>query len=236
MQVATIQPYSDGPAYVAAQVNDSGWSELDYRNPPVSSEQVIDPRRENDAPATLRLGEQPSDGWRLFGAQGVNGSETVGEAGIYTMFWYQGRAYDNRIIPWRDFESPDAGQFDTFDYTSTPSDGWANDRIWPMKNGNERGYVWRTTWDTTEDAVEFEQAYRELLAGQNATREGRNTWVIRQGGFDDAFHVVREGKTVTVVNAPTISTLSAIRPSVEIRAVQDGCDCAKPQSSLTLRP
>lgn len=227
MQVATIQPYSDGPAYVAAQVNDSGWGALDYRSPPASSEQVIDPRKRNDGPTDLRLGEQATNGWQLFGAQGENGSETVGEAGIYTMFWYQGRAHDNRIIPWQQFETPDSGSFDTFDYTSGPSEGWANDRLWPVRKGDERGYVWRTAWDTTDDAVEFEQAYRELLAGQNATRVGQNTWVIRQGGFADAFHVVREGKTVTIVNAPTVSDLSDVRPSVEIRAALDGCDCAR---------
>ncbi|WP_327051524.1 Hvo_1808 family surface protein [Halomicrococcus gelatinilyticus] len=223
MQVASIQPYSDGPAYVAAQVdatNESvgNWSRLDYQQPPVSSEQIIESERTVDPPPTLRIGALPANGWKLFGKQGVNGSQTVGEAGIYTMFWYQGRADDNRVIPWRRFESPDQGSFDEFNYTSVPSDGWANDRLWPVRNGERRGYVWRTAWDTAEDAREFQRAYRELLAGRNATKVGPNTWVIDRGGFGDAFHVVRDGKTVTVVNGPTVGALDDVRPSVTVTA------------------
>ncbi|WP_433633841.1 Hvo_1808 family surface protein [Halomicrococcus sp. NG-SE-24] len=238
MQVATIQPYSDGPPYVAARIganetdgtdgnaSEKNWSRLDYRRPPFGSEQVIDPATDADPPPTLRLGEQATDGWRLYGKRGENGSQTVGEAGIYTMFWYQGRAYDNQVIPWREFDTAD-GPLDEFNYTSEPSDGWGNDRLWPYHDGEKRGYVWRTTWDTDEDAVEFERAYRELLAGQNATRVGRNTWVVRRGGFEDAFHVVRDGKRVTIVNGPTVESLTEIRPSIEIRAAQDGCDCGQ---------
>ena len=227
MQVASIQPYSDGPAYVAAQVGTSNgsatnWTRLDYRQPPASSEQIIDPRRDAAAPRPLRIGTLPGDGWKLFGKQGVNGSQTVGEAGIFTMFWYQGRAADNRVVPWRDFETPDEGTFDSFDYTSVPSDGWANDRLWPVRNGERRGYVWRTTWDTAADAREFQRAYRELLAGRDATKVGSRTWTIDRGGFADAFHVVRDGRTVTVVNGPTVGALDDIRPSATVEARAGG--------------
>ena len=222
MQVATIQPYSDGPAYVATQIDagdasGSNWSQLDYERPPKTSEQIIDPRTDNDPPRTLRLGTLPREGWKLFGKQGVNGSQTVGEAGIFTMFWYQGRAADNPVVPWRGFETPEDGTFDDFNYTSVPSDGWANDRLWPVRNGEKRGYVWRTTWDTTEDAREFQRAYRELLAGRNATQVGPDTWAIDRGGFADAFHVVRDGKTVTVVNGPTVGALTEVRPGITVK-------------------
>ncbi|WP_227355246.1 Hvo_1808 family surface protein [Haladaptatus salinisoli] len=215
MQVATIQPYSDGPAYVASIVESDGWDavEREYGNPPKSSEQVIDPETRNAPPASLRLDGRARNGWRLYGEKGENGSETVGEAGIYAMFWYQGRVYDNPVIRWREFEDPEAGEFDVFNYTSEPSDGWANDRLWPYHKGDERGYVWRTKWDSSADATEFARAYRDLLRGQNATRVAPGTWVIEGGGFADAFRIVRDGRTVTIVNGPTIADLGEIRPS-----------------------
>ncbi|WP_435152674.1 Hvo_1808 family surface protein [Haladaptatus sp. DFWS20] len=217
MQVSLIQPYADGPAYVASNVESEGWEAVErkYRNPPKSSAQVIDPNKANEEPTTLQLGEQARNGWKLYGKKGENGSETVGETGIYTMFWYQGRVYDNPIIRWRTFEDPESGEFDMFNYTSVPSEGWANDRLWPYHKGDKRGYVWETNWRTNEDATEFQRAYRDLLRGQNATRVAPGTWVIENGEFADAFRIVRDGRTVTIVNAPTRDDLSDIRPGIE---------------------
>ncbi|WP_423745610.1 Hvo_1808 family surface protein (plasmid) [Haladaptatus sp. SPP-AMP-3] len=215
MQVALIQPYSDGPAYVASRFDSGGWKAVteEYRNPPESSKAVIHPEKRTDGPERLRLGEQARNGWMLYGKRGVNGSQTVGETGIYTMFWYQGRAEGNPIIRWRQFQNPDEGKFDLFNYSSTPSDGWANDRLWPYHNGDKRGYVWRTKWETARDATEFRRAYRDLLRGRNATRVGPDTWRIEDGPFADAFRIDRHGRTVTIVNGPTVGDLGDIRPN-----------------------
>ncbi len=215
MQVALIQPYSDGPAYVASLFDSGGWHAVkrQYRNPPDASAAVIHPEEGPDSPASLRLGEQARNGWKLYGKRGENGSQTVGETGIYTMFWYQGRAKNNPIIRWQTFTNPDKGKYDLFNYTSTPSDGWANDRLWPYHKGKERGYVWRTKWETKRDATEFRRAYRDLLRGRNATRVGPNTWRIGDGPFADAFRIDRHGRTVTIVNGPTVGDLNDIRPT-----------------------
>ncbi len=214
MQVALIQPYSDGPAYVASKYDSGGWRAVteQYRNPPDSSKAVIHPHERNEPPAPLHLGEQATNGWKLYGKHGTNGSQTVGEAGIYTMFWYQGRTGGNPIIHWQRFQNPDNGKYDLFDYSSRPSDGWANDRLWPYHSSKKRGYVWRTKWETNRDAVQFERAYRKLLRGKHARRVGPNTWRIPNGPFADAFRLVRHGRTVTVVNGPTVGALSDIRP------------------------
>ncbi|EFW90840.1 hypothetical protein ZOD2009_16878 [Haladaptatus paucihalophilus DX253] len=215
MQVALIQPYSDGPAYVASRFDSGEWKAVteEYRNPPESSKAVIHPETRTDGPERLRLGEQARSGWKLYGKRGVNGSQTVGETGIYTMFWYQGRAEGNPIIRWRQFQNPDEGKFDLFNYSSTPSDGWANDRLWPYHKGDKRGYVWRTKWETPRDATEFRRAYRDLLRGRNATRVGPDTWRIEDGPFADAFRIDRHGRTVTIVNGPTVGDLDDIRPN-----------------------
>lgn len=215
IQVSQIQPYSDGPAYVHSLVQRDGWDavEAKYANPPRSTGQIIHPNESVKAPTQIGYDHAARNGWKVFGKQGRNGYETVGEAGIYSMFWYQGRAFDRQIIPWRQFQQSEDGEYDTFNYTSVPSEGWENDRLYPYRKGDDRGYVWKTKWETRTDAAEFHDAYLQILDGYGAVERGPNTWVIPSGGFADAFRIVQEGDTVIIVNGPNVEALDDIRPS-----------------------
>ena len=216
------QPYSDGPPLVDRIVRRGGWGAVDgaYRDPPASTEQTIDPAQyPNARPATVSFGDLPGpldfaggsrNGWELVTA------DTLGEAWIYSMFYYQGVAYDNTIVPESDYRSPDAGRFDTFDYDSEPSDGWGNDYFLPYSKGEQEGYVWVTKWDTARDAREFHGAYRQVLRGHGAERVDGRTWVIRNGSYADAFAVVRQGRSVVVVNAPTVGELGDLYPGIRV--------------------
>lgn len=215
MQIVSFQPYSDGPAYVNNHIERGGWEAVEdaFRDPPASSEQIIHPERRDDSLTPMNFTSTARDGWKILAPRGSSGYQTVGEAGIYAMFWYQGRAYDNSIIDWREFAGPDRGPYDRYNYTSRPSEGWANDRLYVYFSGDERGYVWKTTWDSERDAREFERAYRAVLDGHGAVEVDERTWVIREGGFADAFRVSREGRTVTIVNGPNATSVSNIRPT-----------------------
>jgi hypothetical protein len=100
-----------------------------------------------------------------------------------------------------------------YDYESEPSAGWAGDAVVPHRNGDRRGYVWKTKWDTVEDAREFRTAYLDVLAAHDATQVDERTWVVEDGPFEDAFRVVRENATVVVTNAPTEDALDDVRPA-----------------------
>lgn len=214
MQVLGVHPYSDGPAYVADLHERGGWAAVDeaYDNRPVSTEQVIHPDRRDEAPEPMSFAPSPQGNWSVVAPPGTRGYQTVGEAGFFTMFYYQGRANDNAVIDWREFSQPDQGPYDRFDYTSEPSTGWANDRLYVYANGDRRGYVWATKWDTEADAEEFAAAYRDVLAGHDAEQTNDSLWVISDGGFADAFRIDRDGRTVTIVNGPTVSDVSNIHP------------------------
>jgi hypothetical protein len=223
MQVVGVQPYSDGPAYVADLHERGGWAAVDaaYDERPVSTEQIIHPERRDESPEPMTFDSTARGNWTVVAPQGTPGYQTVGEAGIFAMFWYQGRAFDNPVIDWRSFGRPDQGSYDRFDYTSRPSAGWTNDRLYVYADGDRRGYVWKTKWDTPRDAREFVTAYREVLAGHGANRLDDRTWVVPDGGFADAYRVTRENRTVTIVNGPDVPAVSDIRPVGSNASVAD---------------
>ncbi|WP_435360929.1 Hvo_1808 family surface protein [Haloarchaeobius sp. DFWS5] len=206
--VTIFQPYSDGPWFIHKQVEAGGWDAVNdlWKNPPTSSSEIIhvDP---SVAPASVTVEDRAKNGWETFD----EGSDTVGEASIFTMFWYQGRQYNISAIDTSSFGEK-SGDFDTYDYRSPASTGWVGDAVLPYQKGGEYGYVWTTKWASENDASEFLSTYQTVLQGHGAEEVRSGVWVIREGGFADAFRIERDGTSVTVVNAPTVGDLSDLRP------------------------
>jgi hypothetical protein len=210
-----FQPYSDGPVYVHDVVERGGWEAVDemLRNPPVSTEQTI--HSTDEEPVPIEYQSRATNGWSTFAEQGQGGSDTVGEASIFTMFWYQARTANADTVPVRSIAETES-RYDTYNYDGVPSNGWANDRLFPYEkstgSGEEYGYVWVTEWDTEGDAQEFRDAYLNILAAHDAAERGENTWVIEDGPFADAFRVRMDGTRVVIVNGPTVDSVNDIRP------------------------
>ncbi|MFC6954116.1 Hvo_1808 family surface protein [Halorubellus litoreus] len=220
--VTIFNPYADGPNYIDRLKQAGGWDLVDevIRNPPASTETVIHARTPDEAeqPATIEYENTATDGWETFPGQGVDGYDTVGEVSIYSMFWYA--SYPERagglgqdIVDWRALLSAE-GEFDRYNYSAPPSDGWAGDRVYPYTspNSDEDGYVWVTEWDTERDAEQFRAAYLELLSGLGAEQVDENTWRVPSGAYADAFRVVIDGKRVVVVNGPDVDAVDALKP------------------------
>ncbi len=218
-----LQPYSDGPVYVNHIRQQGGWQAFDkrFRHPPNSTEQTI--HLTDQQPTPLPFNDTSTDGWKTYPHLGKNGSDTVGEASIYTMFWYNDRQLESqgksgiKGFDWQQFTNTNS-QYDLYNYNSTPSSGWANDRVFPYykntSSGTEHGYVWKTAWDSQQDAREFYTYYLRLLRARGATRTESGTYVIGSGGYADSYVVHREGTDVTIVNGPTQKAVEAIRPGL----------------------
>ena len=206
------QPYSDGPVYINQLVQRGGWEAVNaaYESPPNSTEQIIHPGPPVEPLAPLSFEATSQNGWTTVNQQGKP-YQRVGEAGIYALFWYQANVYDISALK-KQISTATDRPFDTYNYTSIPSAGWGNDRLVAYQKGGDRGYVWKTVWDTPEDATEFSEAFLTVLRAHDAVQRGEHTWVIENGSFADAFRVVRDGTTVTIVNAPTVADVADIRP------------------------
>jgi hypothetical protein len=205
-------PYTDGEVYVRYLVTKYGWDKLDamHATLPESTEPIIHRKAQTESLPPLSSTDRSRNGWHLATEQ----TTSIGEAGIFVLFWNQATNEDISAI------NPDTfyteTQSDPRNYSSGPSAGWGNDTLNTYRNGSKSGFVWVTAWDTKRDAKEFATAYRQVLRGHDATQRGTRVWVVPDGEFADAFYVNQSGTHVTIVNAPTVPDLQALHPAVQL--------------------
>ncbi len=208
-------PYSEGPTLIGDLIDraNGSWTTVDdaWKSPPVSTEQVIHPERYPDEePLEVTVADRSGLDWRPVEYDGRR-SETVGEVGVFAMLWANG------VVP----EESLYDDATRYNYSHPASEGWGGDRLRAYRNGDQYGYVWKTVWDTDHDARQFQSAYRSVLDRYGAEALGEGRYRIDEGGFADAFEVVRDGRTVTIVNAPTVEDLADVYDVSEVRADGD---------------
>jgi len=177
-----IFPYIDGMIFAQAiKVRGGGWHAVDaaYAQPPMSTEQILHPERygpDGDWPMHL-----PADasGW-VPGYQEI-GQDTMGELGVRILLREHGGAVD----------------------VDATADGWDGDRLWTLEHDSGAvALVWRTTWDSEQDAIEFERAAQAMVRTMrpDATFEHGRRRLEGEGGQDgDVRHVVRRKKQDVVL-------------------------------------
>jgi hypothetical protein len=129
-----IFPYFQGMVFCAKLTNEGGWAAIDdvYRNPPLSTEQIIHPekyRAKPDFPMTIDLAAlKPGDGWREVGRN------VLGEMQTAILLKKHGG--------------------------KRAAAGWDGDRYAIFEDAKNRlALVWLSTWDSEDDAREFAHAY-----------------------------------------------------------------------------
>jgi PGF-CTERM protein len=212
-----LQPYSDGPVYVAERYDEGGWDAVDaaLADPPTTTEQVI--HVTDETPSPVEFTDRARNGWRTFPGQGLDGADVAGEASMFVMFWNQARTADARTLDPSVLGRTD-GEFDQYNYDAPPSNGWDGDRIVPYRHPageDEYGYVWVTQWDSERDAREFREAYLAILDAHDARTADDGVRVIPDGPFADAFLVSQNGTRVVVVNGPEPADVRDIRPGLD---------------------
>lgn len=214
-----FQPYSDGSQYVHELVQEGGWEEIDdsFENPPNTSREII--HREPHERPEFGFEDEAEEGWMLFDS-GRDGYDVAGEASVFVSFWYQSHplGYGLGVTDSTGFRLND-DEYSPYSYVSEVSQGLAGDRIYPYyrekKEGeNETGFLWLTTWDSSEDAELFADKYVEVLEGHGGENVGNSTWVVEEE-FSGAYHVADRGREVTIVHGPTVESLGEIRPSID---------------------
>jgi len=163
-----LASYMKGAAAVLVAYDHGGWPAVDalYKNPPESSEQVLHPNTKlfptRDHPHKIALAKLPGEELT---------TNTMGEIlwSVYFNLWV-----------------PDQGGVQA-------ADGWGGDRYTVVKRPDGALVAFlATTWDTPDDAKQFETAYRASLA-KRFPSGGRKTAVRNAGkhvfildGDDDA--------------------------------------------------
>lgn len=221
-------PYSEGPTLVKEIREEDGWEGVNelYENPPASTSQLIHHGMYPDeTPVDVSIQDRSNDEWSVPDIEGGVDYASFGEAGLYVMFWYpsfkatqNSGQLTNVVIDYRDFfntQGPggELAPIGPYDYAHEITDGWQGDKLLPYANdAGDTGYVWKLQWESTEDAQQFVDAYRQLLAHHGAEQVGTNTYRIPDGeGFGGAYSITTDGSTVVIVNAPSTDELDEIR-------------------------
>jgi len=188
-------PYQEGRWFASALFQAGGWQAINraYTAPPRSTEQVLHPERYiegPDDPARVivpHLGRVLGEEWEL------RLQDTLGELVI--------RLYLDIIL-----SEETAWQ---------AADGWGGDTFvaWEREDGS-RVRVWRTIWDSTAEAEEFERAlgatvpHRYLLAQPMAPPAGlEGQWWETSS---ETVYIYRVARYVTFVDGPDTILLANI--------------------------
>ena len=221
-----LQPYQDGPVLIDSLLDRSGWAAVDelHEAPPETVAQVIHVDLDREF-REVSVEDAATGGWELFDEQGVDGAETVGEASMYVMFWYQAFEFgadtvdpDEHTMRPGSFNEPyyeEYGYEFAYNYRGPATDGWAGDELYPYRNGDRDGYVWVTEWQTERDAAQFRETYQRLLAAHDSVRTKEGIVEIGSGPFRGSYGVERDGTTVEIVHADTAAGVSELRPSLD---------------------
>ncbi|MBX2802076.1 MAG: hypothetical protein KTR31_30625 [Myxococcales bacterium] len=131
------QPYLLGPPAVQTLRRDGGWDRVDalLAKPPATTEQLLDPSRPHDPAVSVSLDVSSALGpeWS------AHPSRTLGAFELESLLWAWLPADDALSVAL----------------------GWGGDRFQCLEHTDGRaGFVWRTAWDTPEDAGEFQRRVR----------------------------------------------------------------------------
>jgi len=205
LYLSVFTPYSEGPELIADLRDRGGWDAVDeaFADKPTSTEQVIHPETYPDEePVDVSVADRSTEEWRRAG-QGRSG-DTVGEATLYAGLWTNG------VVPEENLGAG-ATELSPYSYDHPATEGWGGDRIVAYTNGSGSGYVFKSTWDSEEDAREFHAAYVDLIEARGGRAVDPGVYRIPENSsYGDAFRVVRQNRTVVVVNAPTVDQLDAV--------------------------
>jgi len=192
IQLQLLAPYTQGQVFVETVQERGGWGAVDdlHEQFPASSAQFLHPDRYPGAePVEVTVTDRSGEGWHR-----LDRTDTLGEVSVYTMLVHS--------------EAVDVEEPTRYDHPS--SEGWAGGQMALYERNGEFGYVWETAWETPTDAEQFASAYRDALGANGGVATGEDVFVVPDGGFEDAFRVTREDRTVRIINAPTVEGLTEV--------------------------
>jgi hypothetical protein len=189
-------PYWEGRRFAEALFQAGEWEAVNraYTDLPRSTEQVLHPERYLEGPDTPISVVIPDLGAVLDESWTMLLQDTLGEfvVGLYL----------DETLPEQD--------------AWRAADGWDGDAfvVWEHEESGRQVRVWRTVWDSTAEATEFEQALTALIpqrylpAWPIDLHEGQPGywWEIDAG----AIHVRRVARYVIFAQAPDVNTLANV--------------------------
>jgi hypothetical protein len=202
--VILIFPYLSGESFVSGLLSEGGWDAVDaaYAEMPASTEQILHPQKylEGDVPSRVPLPDPASalgDGWRLVD------EDTLGE--------FQTAVLLANFAPGEGFNAF-TGEIKLPEAARNAAAGWDGDRfaLWEDADGGHEVLVWRSVWDTPQDARAFSRALAQFGNGRwEGVFNGESPDDVALVTPEIAARILLDGQEVYYVQAPDLSLADA---------------------------
>lgn len=237
----TVQPYSDGPNFVAELYERGGWDAVNavFDDYPSSVKEVMYPELYPDfTPQHPSQADRSTDDWTLLANANGEMYDHMGEHSLFTSLLATDiEDLSPGVIDAQTFLNEQSdGQldpFNPFDYSHEYTDGWIGDRFLAfaaadtdLEDDPALSYQLQVAFENSEEAEEFHTAWTDLLEYRGATpaedvdSDGTVYEITGTDGFDGAYWLNQDGAVVTFVHAPTVSELEAVNTAIEIEFQQ----------------
>jgi hypothetical protein len=200
--MALLFPYTSGVTFVERLLGEGGWDAVDaaYADMPASTEQILHPLKylERDEPSLITLPDAASAlgaGWR------VVDEDTLGElqTAVLLANFDPGEGFNDIT---GDIALPEAAR--------NAAAGWDGDRFALWENGDRETLVWRSVWDTPEDARAFSRALAQFDNDRwDSIFNGESPDDVALVTPDIAARIVLDGQEVLYAQAPDLALADA---------------------------
>ena len=186
LRESLLFPYQTGAAFVNMLYQSGGYAAVDraYRDPPVSTEQLLHPerylRRDQPQPVTVPdLAGRLGPGWRP----------------AATVEWGE---FDSRLVLEGELPTTTA---------ELAASGWDGGRLRTFERGGRTAMVLRTAWDSAQEAREYCDATSRWAGSRFGSPAGPSRW----SGLGQQTILLCQGTHVAWLSAPDGPTLDRLR-------------------------
>jgi hypothetical protein len=202
--IVLLFPYTSGATFVDRLLGEGGWDAVDaaYADMPSSTEQILHPLKylERDEPSPIALPDPAvalGAGWR------VVDEETLGElqTAVLLADFDPGEGF-NGITG--DITLPEAAR--------NAAAGWDGDRfaLWEDSESGRETLVWRSVWDTPQDARAFSRALAQFgNARWHGVFNGESPDDVALITPEIAARILLDGQEVLYVQSPDLALTDA---------------------------
>ena len=202
--IVLLFPYVTGATFVDRLLSESGWEAVNaaYADRPTSTEQILHPLKylERDEPSLIALPDPAAalgEGWRIVD------EDTLGELQTAVLL--------ADLAPGEGFDGF-TGEIRLPEAARNAATGWDGDRfaLWEDDNGQRETLVWRSVWDTPQDARAFSRALAQFGDGRwDGAFIGESPDDVALVTTDVAARILLDGQEVFYVQAPDLPLADA---------------------------
>ena len=208
--ITLLFPYTSGLTFVDRLLSEGGWDAVNaaYANIPVSTEQILHPLKylDRDEPVSVALPDPTAalgESWRIVD------EDTLGELQTAVLL----AAFD----PGEGFNGI-TGEIDLPEAARNAAAGWDGDQfaLWENDDGGQEILVWRSVWDTPQDARAFSRALADFGNGRwGGVFNGESPDDVALVTPDIAVRILLAGQEVLYVQAPDLALADAALASLQ---------------------